>query len=30
VLSEHGFSPEEIDALLAAGAMVQGGAFVIP
>ena len=30
VLSEHGFAPDEIDGLLAAGAMVQGGAFVIP
>jgi len=30
LLTEHGFTPAEVDALLAAGAMVQGGPFVIP
>ncbi|MFN8508856.1 MAG: CoA transferase [Dehalococcoidia bacterium] len=30
LLTEHGFAPAEIDALLAAGAMVQGGPFIVP
>lgn len=30
LLAEHGFSEAEIDTLLAEGAMVQGGAFVVP